>query len=83
MWPQWSADGKTLAFSNTTDNTTWQMYTVPAEGGPPRPLLKQGQDERLPRYSPDGTRVAFQAVRNDVEQVFTCAPDGSDVRQLT
>lgn len=84
MWPQWSADGKTLAFSNTRDNVTWQMFTVPAEGGPPELLLKQGSlDERLPRYSPDGKRVAFQAVRDGVEQVFTCAPDGSDLRQLT
>ncbi len=83
MWPAWSADGQTLAFSNTRDNTTWQMYTVPAGGGAPAPLLKGAQDERLPVYSPDGKRVAFQAVRNGVEQVFTCAPDGSDVRQLT
>lgn len=83
MWPAWSADGKTLAFSNTRDNVTWQMYTVPAEGGAPRPLLSKAEDERLPVYSPDGKRVAFQAVRDGVEQVFTCAPDGSDVRQLT
>jgi dipeptidyl aminopeptidase/acylaminoacyl peptidase len=60
--PQWSPDGRRIAFiSNRADNKP-QVYVLPVDGGEARALtsLKQGVGGGI-AWSPDGTQIAFTA----------------------
>lgn len=60
--PQWSPDGKHIAFMSTRKEKP-QLYIIPVDGGEARPLtdLKQGVGGG-PAWSPDGKHIAFTAV---------------------
>lgn len=59
--PQFSPDGKTIAFLSDRGEKP-QLYLMPVDGGEARQLtrLKQGVGSR-PIWSPDGSRIAFTA----------------------
>lgn len=61
--PQWSPDGKTLAFLSDRgdDEATTQVWSLPSSGGEARRLtnLPGGVDDYA--WSPDGTRLALIA----------------------
>ena len=85
--PQVSPDGKTAAFTvSTTDlekNTRpRQIRVVPVEGGEPRQITREGNNER-PRWSPDSKKIAFISSRGGVPQVWHMDLDGANARQIT
>ncbi|HEX5692798.1 MAG TPA: hypothetical protein VFX76_22450, partial [Roseiflexaceae bacterium] len=59
--PDWSPDGRTLAFLSTRSIKT-QVYLISIDGGEARQItrLPQGVGGG-PRWSPDGTQLAFSA----------------------
>lgn len=87
--PQLSPDGRTVLFvRTTTDGKTGarntDIYAVPADGSAePKALLDGDKTETSPRWSPDGTRIAFLSNRDGAMQVYVAEPDGSDVRKVT
>jgi dipeptidyl aminopeptidase/acylaminoacyl peptidase len=56
--PQWSPDGKWIAFLSSREGAP-QVYVMPAKGGPPKKItsLSTGADNE--KWSPDGRWVAF------------------------
>jgi imidazolonepropionase-like amidohydrolase/Tol biopolymer transport system component len=73
-----SPDGQTLVFDLLGD-----LWTLPIGGGDATLIAGGGAFEWQPRFSPDGRRIAFISDRGGADNVWTCAPDGSDVRQVT
>ena len=60
------------------------IFTVPAEKGPTRNLTKSSDaHDRLPSWSPDGTRIAFVSDMSGEQQVHVMDQFGQDARQLT
>ena len=59
--PQWSPDGKSLAFISDRSGKA-QLYLLPADGGEARELtqFKRGIGDRI-AWSPDGGTIAFSA----------------------
>jgi Tol biopolymer transport system component len=49
----------------------------------PTRLIASSRGDRDPVYSPDGTRIAFRSDRSGRPQIWACASDGTDCRQLT
>jgi dipeptidyl aminopeptidase/acylaminoacyl peptidase len=79
--PQWSPDGKWIAFSVTEwnrkdDRRDSHIYLVAADGGEPFKLTNGERGESQPQWSPDGARLAFLANR-DVPAAGAAAPTGS------
>ena len=60
--PNWSPDGKRIAFvAGLRGKGNWKIYIVPAEGGPATELLSEsvGKFEITPTWSPDGKKLSF------------------------
>jgi Tol biopolymer transport system component len=73
-----SPDGRTLVFELLGD-----LYTLPIEGGAARRVTSGLPFDSQPRYSPDGKRVVFLSDRDGSENVWTCAADGTRLKQVT
>jgi len=66
----WSPDGRRVAFvSVVRDPGDFDLYTMPAGGGPPRALTKNWSSEAHPTWSPDGRTVALTRYRRRVAYV--------------
>jgi len=91
--PQISPDGRQVLFVRVTvnekkDGYDTALWIVPADGGePPRPFTS-GPDDSAPRWSPDGSRVAFvRAVQKDGHpqppQIYLISTKGGEAVALT
>jgi Tol biopolymer transport system component len=101
--PAWSPDGGRIAFTSDRDMngdcffhdcTGWngEIYVMNADGSDPKRLTDDPGDDASPTWSPDGTRIAFSALRNveggvddpsENYEIFVMNADGSDLVQLT
>jgi serine/threonine-protein kinase len=76
-YPVWSRDGARLTFaSNRTGD--WEIYSVPAAGGPEKRLLERKGNQFPSSYAPDGTLLFIERSkgRNGAD-LLTLAPDGT------
>lgn len=85
--PQVSPDGVWVAFSVAKvnvegNNSDRQIYIVPASGGTPRPLTKEGANTH-PRWSPDSKRIAFHSTRSGDSQIWAMDADGGNQKAMT
>jgi Tol biopolymer transport system component len=58
--PDWSPDGRTLAFQSYRDGN-FDVWTIHADGTGLRKLTSGPFDHREPRFSPDGGRLVFSS----------------------
>jgi TolB protein len=61
--PDWSSDGKRVVYSSYLGRQWHQLWLMTAEGGDPFQLTYGKGDATAPRWSPDGSRIAY--VSND------------------
>lgn len=73
-----SPDGTVIAF-----DLVGRIWIMPVEGGRAMPVTDPVGDARQPSWSPDGTRIAFQAYWDGNYHVWSVAPDGFGLRQHT
>jgi WD40-like Beta Propeller Repeat len=60
-----------------------QLYAMAADGSGQHRLAISDADERNPRLSPDGRRLAFGAFADGLAQIVVSDPDGSNRRAVT
>lgn len=73
-----SADGRTIAFDLLGD-----IYTMPIAGGAPTRIASGLPFEMQPKFSPDGTKIAFTSDRGGGDNLWIMNRDGSDKRAVT
>jgi len=59
--PRWSRDGANLAFLSDRAGGERQLYVMSVQGGEPRQLTSISADAGPASWSPDGTKIAFNA----------------------
>ncbi len=59
------------------------IYTAPLVGGTASRLTSHAGQELYPKFSPDGSQIAFSAEYNGTRQVFVMPAAGGEPRQLT
>ncbi len=80
--PQPSPDGKSVVYTALTPEE--DLAIVAADGSSePRLLTSDEFEDRAPRWSPDGARIAFHSNRSGRMEIWLIRPDGTDMRQLT
>ncbi len=80
--PDWSPDGKEIAFESTRDGKH-AIYVVRADGSGLRKLTSAEVSDEQPRWSPDGKRIVFISQRDKHLQLYVMDADGSRQRRLT
>jgi len=73
-----SPDGSRVAFDMLGD-----IYVMPIGGGTPTRIAEGLSYDQQPRWSPDGTRIAFVSDRGGGDNIWTMNSDGSAKKQLT
>jgi hypothetical protein len=70
----WSPDSRFIVFASGPPENT-QIWTIEVETGRQRPLTQDAYDNHQPRWSPDGTRIAYisRRVETRVECSYTQA----------
>ena len=57
--PEISPDGSRIVYPSYLGRQWHQLWTIPAEGGDAFPLTYGEYDNTAPRWSPDGSKIAF------------------------
>ncbi len=70
--------GDTVAFSYGGD-----LWKAPAGGGTAVRLTVDDGDEELPRFSPDGSRIAFTAEYDGDADVYVMSAEGGGITRVT
>ena len=73
-----SPDGRRVIFDLLGD-----LYTIPIEGGAATRLTSGPAFDMQPRFSPDGSVVAFTSDRDGNNNIWVMNTDGSELRQVT
>ncbi len=75
-WHGWSPDGRTLAYCAERGGE-FDIYIIPAEGGPETRLTTAKGLDDGPEYSPDGRQIYFNSDRAGRMQIWRMRADGS------
>ena len=78
-----SPDGTQLVYNisyySLGENTGYtHIFKIPTEGGDPVRITGGRNSYTNPRWTPDGKRIAFLAVHEEKNQIWTMTPDGKD-----
>lgn len=85
--PQFSPDGKTCVFVQTEmlenkNDYASNLYIIDIEnGGEPKQWTFGENRNHSPRWSPDGSKVAFVSNRNGKNQIFVMDANGGEAQQ--
>ncbi|MBO0931735.1 TolB family protein [Fibrella aquatilis] len=78
----WSPDGRDLVFCGSR-NDEYDVYKVPAAGGPEVRLTDAKGLDDGPEYSPDGKYIYFNSNRTGTMQIWRMKPDGTNQEAVT
>ena len=88
-YPDWSPDGKRIAFyAKYDDGYTWSMHTMNSDGSDRKRLtFEKNKWDSSPTWSPDGKKIAFAREYEDSEgnwqeEIWMMNSDGSEQTQL-
>ena len=83
--PQWSQDGKRIAFSRRFDRrqSTYELFIMNADGTNVQRLTDNNVFDSYPSWSPDGKRIAFDSQRSGGWEVHVIDLATLHVTQLT
>jgi len=85
---QLAPDGTELVYVVTAvnaarDGYTAHLWVAPVDGGEPRQFTFGACEDRVPRWSPDGSRLLFISNRSGKKQLYVIERRGGEARQLT
>ena len=82
VYPRFSPDGTTVAFSSDRDGGGLDVYLIPAKGGAVKRLTNHSADDQVLGWTPDGKAVLFASQRGEgfMGKLYTVAAVGGPAR---
>jgi dipeptidyl aminopeptidase/acylaminoacyl peptidase len=81
--PQYSADGKRIAFASERSGN-WEIWVCNSDGSNPVQLTSfRGPNVTTPRWSPDGRRIAFDSNAEGEFDIWAIGADGGKPVRMT
>ncbi|MDD5092693.1 MAG: DPP IV N-terminal domain-containing protein [Candidatus Wallbacteria bacterium] len=80
--PNWSPDGKTIAFTSTRSGFA-ELWLMDADGGRQRQLTHTERFHLSPAWHPSGNKLVFCVNHSDNADIYTINSDGSNLTQIT
>jgi TolB protein len=80
--PDFSPDGKRVVYASYLGQQWHQLWVLPSQGGDAFPLSYGDFDNVAPRWSPDGTRIAFISNRGGNTSLWAQAIPGGAQTQI-
>ncbi len=82
--PSWSSSGDAILFTAQGAGDRLELAIVATDGSEHRALAPQLAASRFGRWSPDGSRIAFQgSLHPEVLALYTVNADGTGLAELT
>jgi Tol biopolymer transport system component len=81
--PRWSPNGRRIAFDSQTEDGTWDIWTIDADGGSPRRLTLDPGNENQPSWSRDGRWIYFSTDRAGAAEVWRIPATGGSEERVT
>ena len=81
--PDWSPDGRWIAFNAHSEGGYAQLWAIPVAGGEVRRLTSLAQNSYNPAWSPDGRWIAFTARDQGPFNLYAIPFAGGPLVQLT
>ena len=78
-----SPDGRRIVFTRIDPGRREQIFLMNIDGTHTTRVSRGDFYDFLPRWSPDGKRIAFTSSRDGTNGVYTMRADGSDVRDVS
>ena len=86
MFPKFSPDGNTIAFTGNYDGN-YDIYTIPAMGGTPERITHHGMTDIMLDWYPDGKSILYSSSmysgRQRYSQFYKVSPDGGMAEKLS
>jgi Tol biopolymer transport system component len=82
MAPQFSPDGKRIAFASQRSGK-WEIWVCNSDGSSPVQLTFSQGPSTTPRWSPDGRRIAFDSDAGGQYDIWTVGEDGGKPVRMT
>ncbi len=85
---QISPDGSKIAYvvnvvNKEANRGKRSIWLVSTSGGNAQPFITSEKNDDNPRWSPDGSSIAFTSTREGAPQIFVANADGSNVRKVS
>jgi Tol biopolymer transport system component len=80
--PNWSPDGRTIAFFSSRGGSA-DIWSVEVATGAPRALTTGAATEANPSFSPDGSLIAYHSDAGGRQEAWMMRRDGTAARALT
>ena len=81
--PSFSPDGSKIVFATATLSGNGDIWTKDLATGATRQLTTDPAADAGPKWSPDGTRIAFTSYRSGESEVYIMNADGTNQTRLT
>ena len=80
--PDFSPDGKRMVYASYLGQTWHQLWVMPASGGDAFPISYGAFDNINPRWSPDGSKIAFISNRSGNTSLWVQTIPGGDQTEI-